>query len=60
MLVESRTVATATTFGTNWLITGGLRAGERVVVEGQLTARPGAHVKVAPVPNAPISLVKGG
>ena len=54
-IVESRTVATATTFGANWLITGGLRPGERVVVEGQLTARPGTHVKVAPA-----LIAKGG
>jgi len=54
-VVESRTVATATTFGANWLITGGLRPGERVVVEGQLTARPGTHVKVAPA-----LIAKGG
>lgn len=47
-VVESRNVSTATTYGTNWLITGGLRAGERVVTEGQLTARPGTHVIVAP------------
>ena len=50
-IVESRTVTTSTTFGTNWLVTGGLRPGERVVVEGQLTARAGAHVK--PVPASP-------
>ena len=54
-VVESRTVATSTTFGANWLITGGLRPGERVVVEGQLTARPGAHVKVAPA-----TIIKAG
>jgi membrane fusion protein (multidrug efflux system) len=47
-VIETRTVATATTFGPNWLITGGLRPGERVVTEGQLTARPGTRVKVAP------------
>ena len=47
-VVESRSVATATTFGPNWLVTAGLRAGDRVVVEGQLTARAGTHVKVVP------------
>jgi membrane fusion protein (multidrug efflux system) len=47
-MIESRTVSTATTFGANWLITAGLQPGERVVVEGQLTARPGTHVKTAP------------
>ena len=46
--VESRIVTTATTSGNDWLITDGLRPGERVVVEGQLTARAGT--KVHPVP----------
>jgi membrane fusion protein (multidrug efflux system) len=44
-VIAPRTVTTATTFGSNWLVTGGLTAGERVVVEGQLTARPGTHVR---------------
>ncbi|WP_428333539.1 efflux RND transporter periplasmic adaptor subunit [Novosphingobium sp.] len=47
-VIESRNVETSTTFGTNWLITGGLRPGERVVVSGQLTARSGTKVKIAP------------
>lgn len=47
-VIEQRAITTATTFGPNWLVTAGLRAGERVVVEGQLTARPGTHVKVVP------------
>jgi membrane fusion protein (multidrug efflux system) len=45
-VIETRNVVTATTFGANWLVTSGLRTGERVVVEGQLTARAGTHVKV--------------
>ncbi len=47
-IVEARKVATSTTFGPNWLVTGGLRAGERVIVEGQMTARAGSHVMVKP------------
>jgi membrane fusion protein (multidrug efflux system) len=47
-VIEPRTVTTATTFGANWLVTAGLRPGERIVVEGQLTARAGTHVKVVP------------
>jgi membrane fusion protein (multidrug efflux system) len=47
-VIEPRTVTTATTFGSNWLVTAGLKAGERVVVEGQLTARAGAHVRPVP------------
>lgn len=47
-VIETRSVTTATTFGPNWLVTAGLRAGERIVVEGQLTAHAGTHVKVVP------------
>ena len=47
-VIEARTVSTDTTFGNAWLITGGLRPGERVVVEGQLNARAGTHVKAVP------------
>lgn len=47
-VIQPRTVTTATTFGSNWLVTAGLKAGERVVVAGQLTARPGTHVTTVP------------
>jgi len=51
-VIETRNVTTGTTFGANWLVTDGLRSGDRVVVEGQLTARAGAHVKVNPASTA--------
>lgn len=38
--------------GTDWIITGGLKAGEKVVIDGVLKIGPGAPVKVAD-PNAP-------
>ena len=57
-VIETRAVTTATTFGPNWLVTGGLRPGERVVTEGQLTARPGTRVKVMPASASPTE--KGG
>ncbi len=47
-VIETRSVTTSTTFGANWLVTGGLRPGERVVVEGHLAARAGTHVRVNP------------
>jgi membrane fusion protein (multidrug efflux system) len=47
-VIGLRNVTTATTFGSNWLVTAGLKPGERIVVEGQLTARPGAHVRAVP------------
>ncbi|WP_018075256.1 efflux RND transporter periplasmic adaptor subunit [Novosphingobium nitrogenifigens] len=48
--VEQRTVTANTTFGPDWLITEGLRPGERVIVQGQLRARPGTKVKVVAAP----------
>jgi RND family efflux transporter MFP subunit len=52
--IETRTVTTGTTYGARWLITGGLKAGERVVVEGQLNARAGMHAVVRPAGAAAI------
>jgi membrane fusion protein (multidrug efflux system) len=34
--------------GTRWLITEGLRAGDRVILEGLQKVRPGVAVKVVP------------
>jgi membrane fusion protein (multidrug efflux system) len=46
--IEARGVKTGARIGDAWLIEKGLEAGERVVVEGLLTVRPG--VVVHPVP----------
>ena len=46
--VEVRPIKTAERVGNNWVIEQGLRAGDRVVVEGILSVRPG--VTVRPVP----------
>lgn len=43
--VEARKLQTARTLGSDWLVDGGLKAGDRVVVEGLQRARPGAQVK---------------
>ncbi|WP_159982287.1 MULTISPECIES: efflux RND transporter periplasmic adaptor subunit [unclassified Novosphingobium] len=43
--VEGRKITAPRTVGTNWLVTGGLKAGEKVIVEGAQNARPGAAVK---------------
>lgn len=42
--VESRVVDVARTIGDRWLVTKGLQAGERLIVEGLQKARPGAVV----------------
>ncbi|WEK42104.1 MAG: efflux RND transporter periplasmic adaptor subunit [Candidatus Sphingomonas colombiensis] len=43
--VEQRVIETARTVGDSWLVTGGLKEGERVVVEGGMMLRPGMPVK---------------
>jgi membrane fusion protein, multidrug efflux system len=51
--VELRKVEVARTVGTKVVIAQGLRAGERVIVEGSQKAPPGSVVK--PVPFAPVA-----
>lgn len=46
--VEQRSLELDRAIGDKWLVTKGLAAGDRVVVEGQLRVRPGASVKVVP------------
>jgi membrane fusion protein (multidrug efflux system) len=43
--VEARPLKTTRTVGSDWLVDSGLRAGDRVIVEGLLRARPGAAVQ---------------
>jgi len=44
-----RTLSVDQTVGDNWLVTGGLKPGEKVIVEGLQRVRPGAPVKAAPI-----------
>ncbi|HRP25733.1 efflux RND transporter periplasmic adaptor subunit [Thauera sp.] len=44
-VVESRAVQVAQSLGESWVLTGGLQAGERVIVEGLQRVRPGAPVQ---------------
>ncbi|HET8734929.1 MAG TPA: HlyD family secretion protein, partial [Anaeromyxobacteraceae bacterium] len=46
--VERRQLATDRTVGDAWLVTGGVRAGEQVIVEGLQKVRPGVPVKPIP------------
>jgi membrane fusion protein (multidrug efflux system) len=48
--VELRTLATERAIGDKWLVTAGLKAGERVIVEGVQYARPGSTVKPEEIP----------
>jgi membrane fusion protein (multidrug efflux system) len=42
--VELRTLKTERAIGDQWLVTSGLKPGDRVIVEGIQAARPGAKV----------------
>jgi membrane fusion protein (multidrug efflux system) len=46
--VEQRMLDIDRAVGDQWLVTKGLAAGDRVIVEGQLRVRPGASVKSVP------------
>jgi membrane fusion protein (multidrug efflux system) len=43
--VEPRAIQVGRVVGDKWLVTGGLAAGDRVIVEGLQKAKPGAKVK---------------
>lgn len=42
--VQSRVITTARAIGSDWLVSAGLKAGDRVIVEGLQRARPGIAV----------------
>lgn len=46
--VEPRPIKVVRTVGDSWLVSEGLKAGERVIVEGIQRARPGTPVKAVP------------
>jgi len=51
--VELRVLTAPRTIGDNWLVTAGLKPGDRVIVEGAQNLRPGTPVKPVPYnPNA--------
>nr|PZN61861.1 MAG: efflux transporter periplasmic adaptor subunit [Pseudomonadota bacterium] len=50
--VSERVIQLGPTVGSEWLVTGGLAAGERIIVEGLQKARAGITVTPAPVGNA--------
>ena len=58
--VEQRPVKTGERIGDQWLITEGLKAGERIVVEGVQKARPGSVVKPVPLQAAPAGASPAG
>jgi len=46
--VEPRVIKVARTVGDNWMVSDGLKAGDRVILEGIQKARPGTTVKAVP------------
>ncbi|WP_020677869.1 efflux RND transporter periplasmic adaptor subunit [Geopsychrobacter electrodiphilus] len=46
--IEPREIQVARTVGDNWLVTGGLKPGDRVIVEGLQHARPGTVINAVP------------
>jgi len=51
--VELRTLQTERAIGDKWMVTDGLKAGERVIVEGLQYAKPGATVNPTEAESAP-------
>jgi membrane fusion protein (multidrug efflux system) len=49
--VELRQLSVGQTVGNKWLVTSGLKAGDRVIVEGTQSAEPGAQVRAIPADN---------
>jgi membrane fusion protein (multidrug efflux system) len=47
--LQVRQITASRTIGQNWLVTQGLRAGDKVVVEGGQSLRPGTAVKTVPL-----------
>jgi membrane fusion protein (multidrug efflux system) len=51
--VEPRPIKVVRTVGDSWLVSEGLKAGDRVILEGLQKARPGTTVKAVPFGSAP-------
>ena len=52
-MVEPRIINVVRTVGDSWLVSEGLKAGDRVILEGIQKARPGSPVKAVPFDGAP-------
>lgn len=50
--VEQRAVTADRTLGANWVVSAGLKPGERVITEGTANAKPGKPVKPVPAGSA--------
>jgi membrane fusion protein (multidrug efflux system) len=57
--VEPRPIKVARTVGDNWLVSDGLKEGDRVILEGFQKARPGTPVKAVPFGSVPVAPAGG-
>lgn len=57
--VEPRVITVARTVGDNWLVSEGLKSGDRVILEGTQRARPGTPVKAVPFGSKPAAAPSG-
>ncbi|HEX2768445.1 MAG TPA: efflux RND transporter periplasmic adaptor subunit [Geobacteraceae bacterium] len=51
--MEPRPIKVVRTVGDNWLVSEGLKAGDRIILEGIQKARPGTQVKAVPFGSKP-------
>ncbi|MFZ4860117.1 MAG: efflux RND transporter periplasmic adaptor subunit [Desulfuromonadaceae bacterium] len=58
--VEPRPIKVVRTVGDSWLVSSGLKTGDRVILEGLQKARPGTAVKAVPFGSAPAASVPAG
>ena len=58
--VEPRPIKVVRTVGDSWLVSGGLKTGDRVILEGLQKARPGTAVKAVPFGSAAVAPVPAG
>jgi len=57
--VEPRPIKVVRTVGDNWLVSEGVRAGDRIIMEGFQKAKPGTKVKTVPFGTAPATAPTG-
>jgi len=57
--VEPRPIKVVRTVGDSWLVSDGLKAGDRVILEGLQKARPGTVVKTVPFGSSPAASPAG-
>jgi membrane fusion protein (multidrug efflux system) len=56
---EPRLIKVVRTVGDSWLVSDGLKAGDRIILEGLQKARPGTPVKAVPFGSAPTAAPAG-